>query len=113
MKNILSERKREERKPAVENPVFNSKLWKSLWKTLRERAANREGRTMGYSHLIYCCPYYEWDGKTDMHCEGGKIAFPDRATAQMYFNTYCGDVDGWRRCTVARAITRFYETQEE
>ena len=112
MKKIsLSERK-QKKETAVENPVFNSELWKTLWKTLRERVTDREGRTLKYSHLTYCCPYYEWDGKTDMHCEGGRIAFPDRDTAQMYFQTYCGDVDGWRRCTVARAITRFYEREE-
>jgi len=112
MKNILSGRKnREERSAAVENPVFNSRMWKTLWKTRRGRGM-REGRTLKYSHLVYCCPYYEWDAKTTMHCEGGRLSFPDRDTAQAYFTTYCGDIDGWRRCTVARAITRFYEREE-
>lgn len=110
--NINSLRKKEkERNFPANSPVFNRKLWKSLWKTLRKRG--KEGKPLKYSHMIYCCPYYDWDAKTSMHCEGGRIEFPDRPTAQAYFETYCGDVCGWKRCTVARAITRFYEAQEE
>ena len=68
---------------------------------------------MGYSQLTFCCPYYESNGKRSVRCEGGRLRLPSRETTTGYFNAYCGDVNGWRRCTVARAITRFYEDDDD
>ena len=114
MKKILSERKTVERKTAVENSVFNRPFNNSLWKTLGERRmTNKEGKRVGYSHLTFCCPYYEWDARKAVGCEGGRIELPDRSTAEEFFQTYCGDVSGWQRCSVARAISRFYERRED
>ena len=98
----------------MENPVFNSEMWKTAWRRLREWILmNKEGMKMGYSLRTFCCPYYEKDGKRSVHCEGGRIALPNRELTQDYFDAYCGDVTGWKRCTVARAITRFYEDDGE
>ena len=66
-----------------------------------------------YQNMVFACPYYGWETKCDVHCEGGRIALPDAAAARDYFRTYCCDVSGWRRCTVARAITRHYERDDE
>ena len=114
MKKIsLSERK-QKKENAVENSVFNRLFNNFLWKTLREwYQTNREGRRMGYSHRVFCCPYYEKDGAKSVRCEGGRIALPNMEVTRAYFDAYCGHVTGWRRCTVARAITRFYEAEDE
>ncbi len=68
---------------------------------------------MSYHHLYWSCPYYRWDDKRSVHCEGGRIALPGGAAAREYYRSYCCDVAGWRRCTVARAISRHYEAMEE
>ena len=67
---------------------------------------------MSKETICWCCPYYKWDGKGTVHCEGGKLKLPP-AAAEDYIRTYCADNPGWRRCTVARAVTRFYEQLEE
>ena len=43
----------------------------------------------------------------------GRLKLPTGETERDYVRTYCADHLGWRRCTVARAITRFYEAQDE
>ena len=66
-----------------------------------------------YRNEVFACPYYLWESKSAVKCEGGTIRMPDGAAALDYFWTYCCDVSGWRRCTVARAISRHYETSAE
>lgn len=68
---------------------------------------------MGYYHYYWTCPYYKWDERRSVHCEGGRIGLPTNAAAREYFRTYCCDIAGWKRCTVARAISRHYETADE
>ena len=85
-------------------------MWKTMWKYEKD---TEEGSRMGYSQLTFCCPYYESNGKRSVHCEGGRITLPGCGTGRAYFSEYCGDVNGWRRCTIARAITRFYEAEED
>ena len=64
-------------------------------------------------HRVYwMCPYYHKDERCAVRCEGGRIELPKEA-ARDYILTYCADLNGWRRCTVARAITRHYERSEE
>ena len=65
-----------------------------------------------YRNEVFTCPYYGWETKSAVNCEGGKIRLPDAEAAREYFRTYCTDLNGWRRCTVARAITRHYEAGE-
>ncbi len=58
--------------------------------------------------FYWMCPYYKGDAKCAVRCEGGRISLPPDA-AEDYFRSYCSDLNGWRRCTIARAITRHYE----
>lgn len=59
----------------------------------------------------FLCPFYTWDEKTKVHCEGGRMSFKDRESAKEYIDRYCaGD---WRRCTVAAALLRYYERTEK
>ena len=113
MKKISIERKTPERKPPVENPVFQQDINRLFNNGPRKAEGggptDKEGTKMGYSNLTFCCPYYETNGARSVRCEGGRIALPNQGLTQAYFEAYCGDVNGWRRCTVARAITRFYE----
>ena len=110
MKNIYLERKKgKERKPAVENSVFNSELWKSLWKKVEKE---RE-KQMDYFSFEWRCPYYKWNDKLGVRCEGGRMKLPTDEASREYIRQYCDDLNGWRRCTVARAITRFYEAKFE
>ena len=67
---------------------------------------------MGYNHFYWACPYYRRFKDGVMHCEGGRIDLPEDAKKQ-YFDAYCNDLNGWKRCTVARAISRHYERQDE
>ena len=45
--------------------------------------------------------------------EGGRLKLPSGEAEREYIRTYCADHLGWRRCTISRAITRFYEVEEE
>ncbi len=65
-----------------------------------------------YYRLYWTCPYYHGCSKRAVRCEGGEIRLPDGEAAQAYFREYCTDLNGWRRCTVARAISRHYEREE-
>ncbi|MBE5851328.1 MAG: hypothetical protein E7298_14615 [Lachnospiraceae bacterium] len=66
---------------------------------------------MSYGNRVFCCPYYCYDAPRAVKCEGGRVELPDRAAARDYFGQYCASVEGWRRCTVARAMSRFYERE--
>lgn len=68
---------------------------------------------MGYhKSTAFCCPFYGWDSKIAVTCEGGKIALPEHGATWQYMREYCADANGWRRCTVARMLLRHYEAGE-
>lgn len=68
---------------------------------------------MGYSNKTFVCPFFSWDERLCIHCEGGRIRFPDRQTAGEYIDQHCASVDGWRSCTVARMLETFYDGRNE
>ena len=60
---------------------------------------------------FWACPFFKWDGKQEISCEGGRVNFPLPDTANAYMNEYCaGD---WKKCSVAAALLEYYETEEE
>ena len=61
----------------------------------------------------FCCPFFDYAGRTQVFCEGGRIRLPDPVSRAEYRAEYCCDVNGWRRCTVARAISLHYERAED
>lgn len=63
---------------------------------------------MGYSNKTFICPFFKWDERLGVHCEGGKVVFPDRAAAEDYIDRHCG-AGGWRNCSVASSLLRYYE----
>ena len=77
-----------------------------------ENAAARggDGDAMRKPVNYWTCPYYQIKDAHGLRCEGGRLALPSKGAEADYIRTYCADHLGWKRCTVARAITRFYET---
>ena len=68
-----------------------------------------EAVKMGYSHRTWACPFYRWDERCKVHCDGGCVAFPDRKAAAEYARRYCGAVDGWQACSIAQGLRQYYE----
>ena len=67
----------------------------------------------GYSNRIWVCPYFSWDERCTVHCEGGtRVRFAHYRTYADYVRTYCCDVDHWHRCSVAAALNKQYEEED-
>ena len=64
----------------------------------------------GYSNRIWQCPYFRWDKRQEVHCEGGVCRFDCRETYLGYVREFCSGE--WRRCTLAQALSRQYEEEE-
>ncbi len=67
----------------------------------------------GYSHKTWACPFFKWDERLSVRCEGGCVRFRDREQAAEYQNGYCASLDGWKNCTVAASAVRYYERTEQ
>lgn len=68
---------------------------------------------VGYSHKTWACPFFRWDERMCVHCEGGKVDFPDMDTRGEYIDRYCASVPGWEKCTIASSLENFYERKEK
>ena len=67
---------------------------------------------MGYSNKTWKCPYYRYDEKRAMHCEGhSTVRFPDRRSIQEYTTAYCASY-AYRNCTIAKMIDEYYTRKE-
>lgn len=64
---------------------------------------------MAYYRRLWACPYYRSDERGAVICEGGRVELARKETMSEYMGQYCCDVDGWRRCTIARALNLQYE----
>ena len=70
---------------------------------------------MDYWHKKWSCPFFVWDDREHVACEGKcKISFPDDAAAKEFMEGFCASPDGWEKCVIADNKLRFYErTQKE
>ena len=66
------------------------------------------GRSMNRRRL-WICPYFKWDGKTEIHCEGGVISFPDKQSLTEYITKFCCANPEWTECTIADSLSNYYE----
>lgn len=66
----------------------------------------------GYSGRVWACPFFQWDERRGIHCEGGGVSFEDRETFGRYATRHCCDVDGWDKCSLAQALVERYERRE-
>ena len=62
-------------------------------------------------NALYVCPYWQRDIKSNLYCEAARLDFRNNATLREYSKRYCGDMSGWRRCTLARALNEQYEKE--
>lgn len=67
----------------------------------------------GYSHKTWACPFFGWDERLCIHCEGGCMRFRDRKEAVEFQDSYCASLNGWKDCTVASSVMRYYERVEK
>ena len=63
----------------------------------------------GYSSRAWACPFFKWDEKGKTHCEGGCMSMPDKKSYSDYADRYCGDIHGWKSCTFAAALLKYYD----
>ncbi len=77
------------------------------------KGGERRGEMAGYSHLSWACPFFKWDEKQAVHCEGGKLIHPDQRAGKAYAAAFCANTAGWRDCTVARGLLEYYKRKEE
>lgn len=66
----------------------------------------------GYSHKTWACPFFHWDERLCVRCEGGCMSFPDRETLAEYADRYCANLQDWESCTVAANLLKYYERTE-
>lgn len=68
---------------------------------------------MHYSRRTWCCPYYRYDEKFVVHCEGGSMfKLRDREIFADHADRYCGNAKDWTKCPTADALTKLYEKRE-
>lgn len=65
-----------------------------------------------YWHKRWQCPFFRWDERLVVGCEGGKLRFPDKAAALAYMEQHCA-TQGWKQCSVAIALLAYYEREEK
>lgn len=74
-----------------------------------DKQGGKRGKSLGYSHLSWACPYFSYDAKRVIKCEAGRITFPDRQAEREHTHNFCADIDGWKRCTLAALMSDYYE----
>jgi len=69
--------------------------------------------SQGYSNRIWACPFFSWDERCTVHCEGGtRIRFAKVRTYTGYVSRFCCDVDSWDKCSVAAALIKQYDEED-
>jgi hypothetical protein len=69
---------------------------------------------VSYHHRLWACPYFRWDERRKIHCEGGCVlSFPDGPALREYIDRHCASVSGYPSCTVAEMRAKYYERTEE
>lgn len=65
---------------------------------------------------MYCpfivTDYFDKRGENRISCEHGKLCFHDRESFDCYVNDYCGNKEGWERCTIAINLIKYYDRKE-
>lgn len=55
------------------------------------------------------CPFFLWDEKKKLHCEGGVLTLPGKET-NRYMDRYCAHMQGWKDCPIAKSLTAYYDS---
>lgn len=65
----------------------------------------------GYSGRRFQCPFYKWDERQKVHCEGGVVGLPV-PELRRYMDRYCSSLEGWKDCPIARALGEYYDRRK-
>lgn len=65
----------------------------------------------GYSSRRFQCPFFKWDERKKVHCEGGVVALPV-PELRRYMDRYCASLEGWKGCPLANALWEYYDRQK-
>lgn len=61
----------------------------------------------------WCCPFFRWEDRLRVNCEGGRVCFHDGEERRLYINRFCACVPGWEGCSIAQGLQQYYERLEE
>ena len=61
----------------------------------------------------YQCPFFIRGFTHGLRCEGGELVFPDALAAQDHASAFCANECGWRRCSIAVTLERYYDRKED
>jgi hypothetical protein len=62
---------------------------------------------------IVACPYYKYEKDGSVVCDGGKLdLLQNKKLRDDYVNGYCANIN-FNHCTIARTLTRHYESASE
>lgn len=62
----------------------------------------------GYSNRRFQCPFFQWDERRKVHCEGGLVVLPP-PELKTYMDRYCAAMPGWQDCPIAKGLEASYE----
>ncbi len=62
--------------------------------------------------LTWCCPFFTWEEKNCVHCEGAKLRFGTAEGRLDYARRFCANASGWKDCTLAQNLVREFERSE-
>ena len=69
---------------------------------------------MGWRNVTWVCPYFHYDEKLLVACEGGtRIKFDDIQTLRQYEDAHCCSMDGYHKCSVAQALEEKYREEDK
>lgn len=60
----------------------------------------------------YQCPFFRWEEKRKIHCEGGQLCFPDLDSMGEYIDKFCAKSPGWQSCSVAGNMQDYYRRKK-
>ena len=63
--------------------------------------------------MMWCCPFFKWEEKLTVHCEGAKLRFGTDSARLDYARRYCANAKCWKDCTLAQNLIRDYERNEK
>lgn len=59
------------------------------------------------------CPFFRRERETEIRCDGGsRVRMTRKTSIDRWLSIYCCDIDGWRRCAVARCLRLEYGEAE-
>lgn len=67
--------------------------------------------SVGYSGRKFQCPFFRWDERQKVHCEGGAVCLPV-PELRRYMDRYCSSLQGWRDCPIAKSLEEYYDRKE-